>query len=207
MRFFLLLITLLFSGLSSAASVLAESGSVYYKSDDGVRHQLTSAHADSRPILSPDGKTVVFLREKPGKRDDLMANESEIWTVQVSGENAHLLLDIKEDSEPEKTLSYFNHLSFSSDGQKLYFQSAAWVTSNAVDVLDMKTGAVTFISDGNAYYVISKGRYAGHLVVQKHKYYKNSGSYDYFWLITPEGREIRMVGKTEKQAERFVKSQ
>ena len=52
----LLLRPALLSGLSNAASVREETGNIYFVADDGTPHQLTSLHADTAPVISPDGQ-------------------------------------------------------------------------------------------------------------------------------------------------------
>lgn len=191
----LLFMSSLFSGLSAAATVREEGGNIYFVADDGVPHQLTSLHADTGPVISPDGQQVAFVRTPPGSTE---SEASEIWLSDVSGLDTHRILVSQPSDNLNESLSQFNSLAFSTDAGRLYFLSAAWATSNAVHVVNLKTGKVDFVTDGNALRVVPSGRYAGMLIVQKHKYFKRSGSYDYYWLISPSGKEIKMAGKKRK---------
>lgn len=207
---FLLIWAVLFAGAAQAASVGERDGNIFYVGDDGVSRQLTAAHIDAQPLLSPDEKKVVFLRTKPksnGNEVEVGAEIEELWLAEISGQPARRLLDTRIDDDPEKILSEINTPVFSADSKKLYFLTAAWAVSNALHVLDFSSGIEHFVTDANDVLVIDKGKYANHLVVMKHKYFKREGSYDYYWLITPEGKEIKMVGKDKEQAERFIRSQ
>ena len=200
----LLLICLDLPATACAASVREQGGDIFYDGENGVSRQLTSLHADTEPLLVPDGQAIVYLRENPKNVASDSEQTHEIWFAATSGKDAHRLLDTKPDDAPEKNLAEFNSLAFSADGSRLYFLSAAWATSNALHVLDMSTGKEHFVTDANTVLPITQGKYAGYLVVQKHKYFKRSGSYDYYWLIAPDGKEIKLVGKTEQQLERFI---
>lgn len=203
MKPYLLLLVFLLSSMANAASVLERAGSVFYVGEDGSSRKLTDLHTDTRPILSPDGKTTAFLRMK---EHQTASNESanEIWLTDIAGKDTRQLLEMRPDDDPGKNLAQFNSLAFSADGKQLYFLTAAWATSNALHVLDLTSGKEHFVTDANDVLVIRKGRYANHLVVMKHKYLKQGGSYDYYWLITPEGKEMIMAGENKQQAERFI---
>ncbi|MDD5059457.1 MAG: hypothetical protein PHQ60_16490 [Sideroxydans sp.] len=201
------MLLVLFAGAANAASVREQDGNVFFVGDDGASRQLTSQHTDTSPLLSPNGRKVVFLRAIPKMDVNDDPQENEIWLSDISGNDAHRLLGTHPDEDIKKTLTQFNTPVFSADGQLLYFLSAAWATSNALHVLDLATGKEHFVTDANDVLVIGKGRYANHLVVMKHKYFKREGSYDYYWLITPEGKEIRKAGEDKEQAERFIRKQ
>ena len=212
MRFGFMILVLMFACVANAASVREQAGNIFYVGDDGVSRQLTSLHIDSNPLLSPDGQKVVFYRAKQEKINDDRgwgdkATEHELWLSDVSGNEAHRILDARPDDDPKKNLTYFNSAKFSADSKLLYFLTEAWATSNALHVLDMATGNEHFITDADDVLVIDKGKYANHLVVLKHKYFDQGGSYDYYWLITSAGKEIRKAGEGKEQAERFIKRQ
>ncbi|MDD4964331.1 MAG: hypothetical protein PHI11_10495 [Gallionella sp.] len=207
MKLVLMLLVLMFAGAANAASVREQGGDIFYVGDDGISRQLTSLHADSNPLLSPDGQTVVFGRTTRQKAPDSEALERELWISDLSGKQVRRLLATHHDEVPEKTLTQFNNWIFSADGKQLYFLSAAWAVSNALHVLDMASGKEHYITDANDVLVIGRGKYANHLVVSKHKYFDGGGSSDYYWLVTPKGREIKMVGEDEEQAARFIRKQ
>ncbi len=207
MRFGFMLLVLMFAGVANAASVHEQAGNIFYVGDDGVSRQLTSLRSDSEPILSPDGQTVVFGRATRQKAPDSEELERELWIADISGKQVRRLLATHYDEALEKTLTQINNWKFSADGKQLYFLSAAWAVSNALHVLDMDSGNEHFITDADDVLVVGKGKYANHLIVSKHKYFKGGGSSDYYWLITPNGHELKMVGEDKEQAERFIQRQ
>ncbi len=207
MRFYIVMLLVLFAGAANAASVREQDGNIFYVGDDGVSTQLTSQHTDTSPLLSPDGRKVVFGRTTQEKAVYSEEQEREIWLSDISGKEVRRILATLHDDAPEKTLTQFNNWIFSADGKQLYFLTVAWAVSNALHVLDLASSKEHYITDANDVLVIGKGKYANHLVVMKHKYFKREGSYDYYWLITPEGKELKMVGEDKEQAERFIRRQ
>jgi dipeptidyl aminopeptidase/acylaminoacyl peptidase len=207
MRSIFIVLLVIFSEVASAATVHEQAGNIFYLGDDGTSKQLTFIHADSEPILSPDGRKVVFGRTSQVKSliDDEL--EREIWLSDVSGNEEKLLMASHHDALPEKTLTRFNSWIFSTDGKHLYFLSAAWAVSDALHVLNMVSGQEHYLTEANDVLVIGKGKYANHLVVMKHKYFKGGGSYDHYWLITQAGVELKVIGEDKDDAERFIRKQ
>jgi hypothetical protein len=115
---------------------------------------------------------------------------------------AERLVSGGEETNLEKSIAVVNSPQFSPDGKKVYFLSTAWVTSDAVHVVDIGSKVETFMCAGNTIDVISTGKYRGFLVVQKHRYYPREGSYDHYWLVSPKGVEVRQIGD-EQDYQRF----
>jgi dipeptidyl aminopeptidase/acylaminoacyl peptidase len=185
---------------TSAQTVSVKEGNIYWKGSGAARQLTTSGH-DSDPSLSPDGHSVVFVRGTPGKMISHGAGEdeaTELWLIDVDGKNATMLLRGKEDPEPKAVLVDMNAPQFSPDGKKIYFVSAAWATSGAVHVYDLQSKQQKFLCPGNDLHVVRTGDYKGHLLVTQHRYFIGGGSYDWFWLLKPDGSEVGAVGEDTK---------
>ena len=194
------LVALLATGVATAASVKETKGNIYYVADTGKVHQLTTSGADKSPQLSPDGKTIVFVRSNSDGSDPDYAPD-DIWLMDTSGKNQRVAVKAHPASKPEDTLSGLSTPTFTPDGKLIYFVSAAWATSDAVHVLDIKTGKTGFLSDGNTFKLVPSGKYAGYLILSKHKYFAGGGTYDFYWLISPLGggtHAYRRDGRTNK---------
>lgn len=181
---------------SAAQSVRAEGGNIVYHPVRGAPRRLTTGGRDSQPSLSPDKRTVVFVRATPGRVFDTATGHeqaTELWTVRTDGTGARMLLRGRDGRTPQTTLASFQAPQFSPDGRKIYFLSTAWVVSAAVHVVDVQTGRESYVCPGNSLEVVPRGRYAGHLIVAQHRYFVGGGSYDWFWLMTPQGREVGPV--------------
>lgn len=197
-------------GAVEAASVREQDGDIFYVGDDGVSRQLTTSKNNGHAVLSPDGKSVAYVRlyEVPDRQVSDPDERCELWLTDIEGKAPRLLLKNKAgETSEEQRLAYFNNLIFTPDSKSLYFLSAAWVTSNAVHLLDLATLQEHYVTDSDSIRLVTKGKYAGYLVAMKHKYFKQGGSYDYYWLVNPQGREIRMVARDERELERFIRAQ
>lgn len=205
-----LLPLLLLAGLAGAAladSVRLTDGNLFLVAEDGSSRPLATGGDAREAVLSPDGKWIAYVRDpdagkEPAEGDD----RSELWIVDAEGKSPRLLVAPKKNTEePKENLAAFNNLAFTQDSRALYFLSEAWVTSNALHRVELESGRVRYLADANSVQLVTQGKYAGHLIVQKHKYLKQGGSYEPYWLISPEGKEVRKIGETEESVEEFLR--
>ena len=195
-----------------------KNGNIYFSTDGKNRKQLTNTGKDRSPVLSPDEKIVVFIRKSNNKA--WMADEHELsnppppeelfadqlWIIDINDKKEEMLVkdwnpytDEPKGSVPDgdaqtKVISHIDDVNFSPDGKKVYFTTDAWVTSNAVHSVNIDGSNEHFVVAGNSLKVIPTGEYAGYLIVKQHRYCVYGGSYDWFWVFTPEGEEVGPVG-------------
>ena len=183
---------------ASAATVGADRGKIVVNGK-----AITPGSHDFDPVVSPDGKRVVFLRLTGGKPledcagDATTSKAQELWSIGVDGAGAMKLLALKSDPDVRKTVCAFDNLQFSSSGRLLYFETPAWATSGAVHVYDFKTRTERFFLAGNGVQVLNRchdARYRDGLIVSQHRYFVFEGSYDWSFLFTPDGKEVGPLG-------------
>ena len=189
------LLSILMTGLLSASELVLFSQNIYLKNTENIT-QLTFKGNASYPILSPDGKSIVYIRTVPKNGYEYKGGDSiptEIVFMDLESKQEKVILKEEPSTDPYKTLKDFSEPLFSSDSQILYFLSNAWVTSSAVYALDLKTLKTQFIIDGNDLAIIKSGDYKNYIVIDRHQYYVDGGSYDYSWLVSPNGKVIGQV--------------
>jgi len=170
---------------------------------------------------SPDGRYAVFIRKSQNQAYLTVGDETEypgdailadqIWLFDTSAGKERLLVadkipgkgDITQGLQQGIAFIDDDSLCFSPDGANLYFISSAWVVSGALHAVNLRTGRERFVAAANTVEVVPSGEYAGHLIVQQHRYFMGNGSYDWYWLIDPQGREIGPVGETLEQVAVF----
>ena len=106
-----------------------------------------------------------------------------------------MLVRAKESDKMENVLAGFSKPEFSTNGKLVYFLSEAWTTSGALHVVDTTNGEEHFVCPAAEFEVVQSGEYRDDLLVQQHRYFIGGGSYDWFWLLKPDGKEVGPVGE------------
>jgi len=165
--------------------------------------RMWAGEETQRVAFSADRKSIVFIRSTPKILVETALGQNqatEIWTAKPDGRDARMLLRGHAGSTSERTLAGFSGAQFSPDGLRIYFLSDAWVTSSAVHVLDLRSGVEKYLCPGNSLEVVPRGKYAGYLMVEQHRYAMGGGSYDWLWLITPEGNSDGLISMDDPAA-------
>lgn len=189
---------------AAAQSVSVKDGNIQFTDKSGQSTTLTSTGRDSGPALAPDGKWVAFVRKVDGKKISTGSDEvdpTELWQIRTDGKEATLLLKCRESEKPESVIAAFENLQFSTNGKLVYFITPAWATSGAVHVVDTTNRKERYLFPGNGLKAVVSGEYKDCLLVQQHRYFIGGGSYDWYWLLRPDGREIGPVGEDTENFE------
>lgn len=180
-------------------SVFERGGNIYYVSGSGSERRLTRSGGDSDPVLSPDGRLVVFIRTGTG--DPIETNldtcdNMQIRRISTDGTGDTTIVASKASNEPQELLACFSDAQFSEDGSVVFFLSAAWITSAAVHRIELRTGEISFVTPGNSLEVIRDGEFKGNLRISQHRNHSDWGSYDCDYIFSPEGKQITIVEGT-----------
>lgn len=160
-------------------------------------------------IESPDGKWIAFVKKsnyvvpsncfysfEKGELAD------EIWIVNTDEITKKLLVAPHFScGAVSKVILDPHNLQFSPDSKTLYFETSAWVTSGAIHAVNVNGNHLRFVTDGGDLRIVQSGPYKGDLIVNQHRYrFKGDiplGSYDWDWLFTPAGKEIKLYKKVD----------
>ena len=180
-------------------------GNIFIKDKDGKVTRLTSSGKNREPLISPDGKKLVFIRQSNRKAFLSIGNESDylgdeiladqIWMINLTTRKEQLLVMDQDDPGPdvenmEGIIAFIDDLCFTLDSSRLYFLTTCWATTSALHVVMLDTLKEKFVCDAHSVEVIQSGEYRGDLAVMRHKYFIGGGSYDWYWLMTPDGKEV-----------------
>ncbi|MEW5927881.1 MAG: hypothetical protein AB1941_10370 [Gemmatimonadota bacterium] len=194
-----------------AQEVGVERGNVTYRASAGAPlRRVTTSGLDSQPVLSPDGRWIAWARATP--RDSVegpagRVGAGEVWIARTDGSGARMLVRGRPAAEPRELLAGLSEPRFSPDGRRVYFLSRAWATSGALHAVDVGSGRRRFVAPSSGYEVVLRGRWRGHLVAWQHRYFLAGGSYDWAWLLAPDGAEVGAVGETEAAVAEFLAAQ
>lgn len=193
-----------FSVEAKSAPVVVDAGNIYYIQDDRSNVQLTHSGHDHDPVISPDKKHITFIRvssEVIPEDCRSFSNTStpygeQIWIVDIEQKKERLLVNNHFScSKPMEMIIDPHYLTFSPDGKTLYFLTSAWATSGAVHAVKIANAQQHYLLPANSLKVVADGEYKGDLIVNQHRYLIGGGSYDWYWLFTPEGKEIGPLGE------------
>ena len=190
--------------------VFGDTGNIFVERD-GAKTQLTRTEQDIDPVLSPNGKVVLFTRQGRGytpaedidQTCETAPRPDELRQVNIDGTNDTLLLRGRS-GDPQQQLCGFRNKQFNSNGERLYFLSPGWATSGALHVYDMRTHDERFVLPANDLLVLNfcRDKYKDDLVVQSHRYFLFGGSYDWYWLYDPTGKkELGPLGEFDNPDE------
>ena len=198
MKRFLFVTLCLAASSALAQSVSVKEGNIQFTDKSGKTTALTSSGRDSGPVLAPDGKWVAFVRKVDGKKIATGSEEmepTELWQVRVDGKEPSLLVRCRDSEKPESVIGAFENLQFSTNGKLLYFVTPAWATSGAVHVVDTTNRKERYLFPGGDLKVVTAGEYKDSLLTRQHRYFVGGGSYDWYWLLRPDGKEVGPVGE------------
>lgn len=169
--------------------------------------QLTRNAKLTDLIESPDGKWIAFVKKsnyiipsncfyfsEKGERAD------EIWIVNTKEMTKKLLVAPHFScGDVSRVIIDPHNLQFSPNSKTLYFETSAWVTSGAIHAVDADGNHLRFVTDGSELRVVQSGPYKGNIIVNQHRYrFKDDnplGSYNWDWLFTPTGKQIKLYKK------------
>jgi dipeptidyl aminopeptidase/acylaminoacyl peptidase len=181
----------------AAPCVEARNGDIYLVEKTGATRQITSLGKDSMPDLSADGTTVVFVRATG-------ADTKEIWIADISPNAqarplvpAPILLNGRKFSlvwEPK----------YSPDGRYIYFMIEYASTTGGLVRVSLSNPTVEFVTAALEYQIVKSGRYRGYIVARIRKPKMAMGYYFWYWLLTPEGKEVGVVGEDARDVKMFL---
>ncbi len=199
-----ILMTFSLQAEAQSAKTFVRAGNIYFVQDNNQTIQLTRAGFAHAPVLPPDKKIVAFIRTGtdtlPERCRDFSDTHStygkQIWIIDVEHKKEQLL--VKNNFACDKPMEMIitpHHLTFSPDSKTLYFLTYAWTTSNALHAVNIADAKQRYLLPANSLAVATNEEYKGDLILNQHRYFIGGGSYDWYWLFTPEGKEIGPLGE------------
>lgn len=154
------------------------------KSEDNIAETATS---DSEKNDWTKGYT--FRVSKDG-------NTNKLWLKYNNTGEEILLVKSTQNSDVSKAISTIVNVQKSYDSSKIYFQTEAWATSNAIHVVDLNTLKEKFFSDGSFVKTVGKSPYTNSIIVLKNYIDGDNGRIESYFAIASNGNEICELGDT-----------
>ena len=215
-----LLCFLLFSCAAAEAAVQIKDRNIFYE-NKGKTKRITSAGRDEAAKLNPAREWIYFVRDVEGKwvgeryfppkgvknKDRIL--KQELWRVKTDGTCAKMLFRSERASidgpDPDCAIATVGNIQFSPSGDKVYFETSEWVASAGLHVMNAEGSHERLLGGGNGTRILisasgsDKGKnndnYQGYIVTNQHRYWLFGGSYDWYWLFTPDFKEVGALGE------------
>jgi hypothetical protein len=194
-------VSLVVASATAASRSIVEQGNIFVVGDDGARTQITSGGTDSQPDLAFDGSRVVFVRKINQGEDTLYL--ADVHEPQTS----RPLLKSPITINGREFYEIFTP-RFSPDGATVYFLLIRFTAAtNAIVKVPIDKPAPKFVTTALSFQIVTRGRYRGDILAHVRKAKLAYGYYDWFWLLTPEGEEIGVVGQDSRDVALFLELQ
>lgn len=182
------------------ASVRERFGQIEYIGADGVTRTLIRDGTNGDPVLSPDGRTVAFIRVEREPDEEHDNGIRTLWIGDGPNGTSRRLAAPHSGSDPTQEFMSVGGPIFSLDGGFVYVSAAAWATSEAVHQVNVATGSERYVIDGWILSVIRTGPYRGYLLVQRHRYLPppSYGSNNPVFVVRPDAKQVFMVPGSDK---------
>lgn len=132
---------------------------------------------------------------------------TELWIAKVNQRgSARALLEPPVQVNGRSFNQVFSP-KFSADSAAVYFLIPYAATSQAIVRVRIATPEPEFIAAAENFDVVRAGRYRGCLVAKIRKAKLAPGYYEWYWLLTPEGKEIAVVGQDERDVALFMEQE
>lgn len=215
---FILMVTIFVCPDANAASIYEKDRNIYFE-NNGFTQQLTFLERDESPALNPEEEWVYFVRSTEGVWDgeryhpaggEIIEDgilKEELWRIRIDGTEVEQLFvndrGAIDGPDPDYVIATINNIQFSPDGDKVYFETPNWVTSAALHIMNPDGSDVKLLGPGNETKIVLSARtfddreksYRGYIVTSQHRYFFYGGSYDWFYLFTPDMKnEVAPLG-------------
>ena len=150
-------------------------------------------------VTSPDGRYRVWVKvERPPAVEGLDRGITSLWLTDTRTGARRMVVRGDKRPSPGADFTAFWGPHFSMNGKSVYLSVVAGEVSAGTFRVDLRTGARRFMMVGGVVGVMRTGPYAGCLLVQQHRYWATTGSYNPVVLLRPDGKQIMMIPGSEK---------
>jgi hypothetical protein len=172
---------------------------------NGQTRQITTDIRDDEPSLSLDGSMVVFVRKIKEEHETFgtFVSESEIWSASCA-----------ENWRPVRLIhppiqSIYRALrqpQLSPDNSKVYFLVDQWAaTTGGLFYFERASGKIAFFAPALNFWIVPKGPFGNDLVLEQAPLSLAEGRLDIYYLFSPDGKQMQIVGLKEESVKSFLK--
>ena len=107
--------------------------------------------------------------------------------------------------DPPKGLCQVKGIAISNDGKTTYIECPNYATSGGIHAVDNSTGKISEeITAGSGVDIVGAGEFSGYILTSQHRYHDGGGSYDSYYLVSPDGKVKKRLTDDDKAAKDFL---
>lgn len=180
-----------------AMAIPAQALSRPYTLANGRRIQLADKLI-GRPTLSPDGRTVAFIRVIGQASDDAEPAPTEVVLMDTETGKQRILAPSGPRGAPDDIYVHSDaRVTFSENGKELYIEADCPCDSHEILAVEVATGNERLLTHGIDVSVLRNGPWQGDLLMGVHTCYTNHPGCDYpVHVVRPDGKTIFVVPGT-----------
>jgi len=193
----LALVLIVSSGVA-ADRVSAEDGRIVLENSSGQKTELTQGGFDSEPWISPDGRTVVFIRRSA---EDQF--QTSVYEIDLPARTLKVLFAGPAKYQGHER-AYFGRPEFNESHDTLFLLGKEYATSGSLISMQLATGQTTFISDEVVGYDVMQcpKKNRGDLIaLKRHEQDIVDRPFFLYYLYSSAGQELGLAGGGELDSE------
>lgn len=159
------------------------------------QHLIWVAYRENREeksIPSPDGRYKVRIRHLPILDSDYLDEDigiqSQIELLSAAGERT-VLVPYRPSREPQQDLREFGWIQWSPDSKGIYFLTAGWTTSPAIQCCDLASRSTRFFTDGWLKSILPNSEKPECAIVDKTVWSIETGRQIERWVVSSTGEK------------------
>ena len=178
-----------------AQSVEIRDGNVFLVAPGGGKIQLTSENRDLYPVLSPDSRSIAFVRIADPE-NDVGVEGDQMCVVPIAGGREQC--SSARYQEGEQPLGGFAKPAWTADGRSVYFLADFSTNSEGLCRFDTATGKTVFVSPASEFAILKAGRWRGNILASVETRESNGIRYPFF-VLSPNGEKLARVGEPNER--------
>jgi hypothetical protein len=168
--------------------VFAKDGRILMESSGGKSVSLTTSGRDSDPWLTPDVKSVLFVRT-----DVSDSFRSRVYSVDIDSKRDRVVFDGPLNYKGHQIASLAGP-EMDPRGQYLFVMAKTSPLNGALFAVDLNSKASRFIAECVSFHVVQSGPHAGDLLVYLRKQSVVGAAYSVYWLYSAGGNDLGIAG-------------
>ncbi len=187
------------------ASVAEHFGDIQYDNGAGLKRDLTNDHRSGQPVLSPDGRSIVWIHIDSAA-DGEAKSATSLWIGDGFTGASRKLAGEQGADDLHAAIVDPEGAAFSLDGGYIYVTSALAPTGPGVHQISIATGQQKFVINGTLRSVLRTGPYRGDLIVDRRvpKAGGEEGSDEAAFIVGTDGKKVIMIPGSDDPRNRDV---